>query len=160
MKRDPKMYTPPSEIKGELIRLGKYNDGILQTERIHNLQTNIHMAMTTPLLYDSELGLYGYELAFNQITELFQEAISKLSQDEIDKFNLTRKDIILCIKDRPVFCLIFDWRTRRNVVTFNDLNWNELREKLFNLQMYVRQLLSRHKMSAPEGDRPEEAAYK
>ena len=43
----------------------KYNEASFQMKRIHEIQENINKANINPLLYNPEMGAYGFDVIFN-----------------------------------------------------------------------------------------------
>lgn len=141
--------------KGEI---SAFNEGALQMQRIHELQSRVNNLNASPLFRDNETGKYYYELVFACLNSLFAEASSKLSKKELDEGIKLRKKIKNHINNKPVFKSHNEMGNIKTMIV--PKNWNDIQELLFEYELKIRHYLEEHDLTAPKGDSPTEAAYK
>jgi len=129
-------------------KVSKYNAGLLQMERIHELFRAVNIASLRPTHKD-ENGMFGYEVVYDSLIQLFMEGSGKLKVEDVNKF-IVAKDYIhnftltnLIIKEIP--------KQRGGTVGYiPTTNWLKLKAMLFDFQMLVRGLLEKVGLNSPE----------
>ena len=90
----------PAEI--DMGKTSKFNAGILQMQRIHDLQERLNLAKINPLAYNEDLGLFNYEVILNTINALYLEAESKLATKEKEEAVKLKKALEIFLERKPV----------------------------------------------------------
>lgn len=129
-------------------KVSKYNAGLLQMERIHELFRAINFSSMQPTKKDMN-GMYGYEVKFSALTSLFMECSGKLKEEQ-------RKDAIKLYNYIDNFLLhnvIVKKLTNSKGGSRGDAptqNWLVLQKMLFSYELLVRDLLEKTGLNSPE----------
>jgi len=138
-------------------KTSKFNEGILQTGRMNDLQTTIHTARLRPLQFfqmdEFGQGLFGYEIMMNAADGHFVEVYPKLSKEEEKNARELRKKVKEFLKTNPIHEIKYNeaggWRKKK---VANLKNWEKFEDILFEYEIMMRRLYDKHKMSSPEED--------
>lgn len=128
----------------------KFNEGVLQTIRIHKLQDKINFASQHLNHFFDDEQLYGYEIKFECINQLLVEVSSKLSPEEDEEIDKIKNAIEMFIEKNPIHI------KQRNSVSFMEsvscdkISLNVLKKALFNYDKKVRKLLEQHGLGNPD----------
>lgn len=150
----------PTNDRGEI---SAFNEGALQMQRIHELQSRVNLLNISPLFKDINTGRYNYEIIFSCLNSLFAECSSKLSEGEMKEGIKKRKEILDFLSGNPIFTKPYLSTQNCKEVIRIDIysdNWNKLQELLFSYELKIRYFLEKHNLTAPKGEKPERAAYK
>ena len=131
----------------------RFNAGILQMQRIHNLQDKINFCWLNPLAWNQEFAVWNYEVVFSCTNSLFQEVCSKLGTKEIEAGGKFRELIQDFIKIHPVYQSVkIPTYPYKSPPRLNKKNWEMIKEILFKYETMVRGFLDKHGMSSPDDD--------
>lgn len=126
----------------------KFNAGILQMNRLHELQRHLNTANLNPLAFDIELGVYNYQTIIDNTTNLVEEAGNKLSKDEKKQSMVLKDAVEKLIQKYPIHR--FNPQRKKNILSVG--NWEHLRKLIFYYQDYARSLLDKHNLNSPIED--------
>ena len=132
----------------------KFNAGILQMQRIHELQRRLNMLNQNLFSFNPDFNSYNYELALKTNNSLFQEVASKLKAVELKIGLRFKKFVEESIKKYPILEeKIKDGigSTGRTLVQ-NKEYLKVTEDCLFQYEMLIRQFLESHKLNSPPED--------
>ena len=132
----------------EAQRQSKYNAGLLQMDRIHELLRAVNMANMRPTFRD-ENGMLGYEVLYSALTSLFMEASGKIKAPEREKFKVARDKIKRFMLTKQIMKPLFHKGGKSSGVV-PTRNWLLLQEGLYEFQIMVRDLLEKTGLNSPE----------
>ena len=136
--------------------ISTFNEAMYQMFRIHEIQSRINICNLEPLKFhildEGGDGAYGYEIVFNSLTTLFVEASSKLNPDELKEGRNLRNRILNFLRDNKIIETSFNGITKNNVKKINKEEWDELKEDLFDYEIFVRRILEAHNLTSPSSD--------
>ncbi len=135
-------------------RVSKFNAGLLQMERIHELFRSVNLASLHPTTKNVETGMYGYEVAYSALGSLFMEASGKLNKKQIESFKGLRKQIHSFMLNHTIMKKKVNQKGI-NMGSSITPNWLILENMLFDYQLLVRDLLEKTGLNSP--DKGEEA---
>ncbi len=61
-------------------QMSKFNAGLLQMKRIHDLQERINICNLNPLSYNEIYGVYNFDVILHSINSLYQEGRPKFKR--------------------------------------------------------------------------------
>lgn len=132
----------------------KFNEGVFQMERIHEIQSKINFCKNFSLLKDKGTNLYGFETWFNLLNSLFFEFIAKLNDKEIDE--VTEKRLEIKNKIKNVIKKVGTISGKRKDIIDNNV-WYHIEECLFSYELALKKLMVKHKISSPAAKDPNKA---
>ncbi len=141
-------------------KTSKFNAGVLQMQRIHDLQERLNLAKINPIAYNEDLGLFNYEIIINTTNALYLEAESKLGLYEKEQAIALKKAIEVFMERKPVHVekRMSQYPYRMNL-QLDKSNWDILRKVIFFYESLVRDYLEVHALNSPQADDPRFAAY-
>jgi len=132
----------------------KFNAGILQMNRIHELQRRLNMLNQNLFLFNNDYQCFNYELALRTNNSLFQEVSSKLKVAEL-KVGLTYKKFVENSMGRyPILEeKIKDGLGSTGKTIVQNKNFLRITEDcLFHYERLIRKFLESHKLNSPPED--------
>lgn len=137
----------------EELQLSKFNAGLLQMKRIHELQDTINKCNLNLLNYNENIGSYNYEIILSCLDSLYQEAKPKLKPDEIKNCETKRRVINEFLKRKPLMSMK---KTQvpngKGQLQVDTIVWNLVKEQLFEYESLVRDCLDKHDLNSPGKD--------
>lgn len=129
----------------------KFNAGLLQMKRLHEVQDLLNRASLNPLAYNEEIGVYNFQIMFSSITTLLNESSAKLGATERKEAEALREGIRSFLTEKPIFEMTQDVKVggSKSVIRFNKKNWNILEKYLIQYQTLVRKQLDAHNLNSP-----------
>lgn len=118
-----------------------------------DLQRKINQCRMNPFIIDEEMGVYNYEIILRCITQLLQEVLPKLKED--DKFNILalKKAVETQLKNNPIHVLKKEKNYPHNkYYELKNENWETFEKWLFEYESKVRYLLDVHELNAASKD--------
>ncbi len=131
-------------------QMSKFNAGLLQMKRIHDLQERINICNLNPLAYNEIYGVHNFEVILHSINSLYQEGRPKFKTDEIKEANQKIAIIRAFLKKQPVIV-----RKQQKVYPFRETQvvdyaaWEIIKDELFNYEKMIRKYLDKHKLNSP-----------
>jgi len=133
----------------------KFNEGIFQMERIHEIQSRINICKNFSLMKDQQTKKYGFETWFSLLNSLFLEFGAKLNDTELEEVNSKRLEIKKGIGAVIKIVPATSSGKKRELINYEI--WNNLEEELFKYELKLKQLMVKHKISSPEARDPNKA---
>ena len=133
-----------------------FNQVQFQQYRLHELFSRLDRLGINPLLWNSELSSYNYQIMFNDLTAIFSTIYSKLKPDEKRRMLKLREDILTKLKFTPIFCRTIksEGNFRKKIIKFNNKNWSDLSELLFKFRLEMEILIDSHGFGNPSKQDP------
>jgi len=136
-----------------------YNEASYKMMRLHESQRRISYVNQDLIKYYHEFSGYGYIVKKTEIENLMQEVWGKLDTANKDKVSDLRKLMNNFIEEFPVFKMvrINNVEGERKVNKMMETNFKKLRDLLFEVHLYVSELLeeagySTFTMDVDDGD--------
>lgn len=132
--------------------MSKFNAGIAQMQRIHELQQLINRCWLNPLAFNELLQSPNYEVIFRCARQLFDEAWPKLGEKE-QTIAISRSDLIQMAIDKcHPFYQSRKITTNHQSLHINTPHWRVLERQLKSYERLARTALDRHGMNSPSDD--------
>ena len=131
-------------------KMSKFNAGLLQMNRLHNLQEHLNKSNINPLAFDDAYGSYNYEIIVVTCTNIVEEAGGKLSPTEKTIALLMREKVNELLKKYPIHEI--KKHPNGNKMRVNEMNWKFMKEIIFKYEDYARGLLDKHNLNSPLED--------
>jgi len=124
------------------IRISEFNELQFKMLRVHKLQDQINELFINPLNLNIMFNDYNYSLIVSILFSLYSEVDSKCTPDEKKEGTKKFLEIEELIMENPPY-------EKGNhpiskVMTINRENWNPIKIKLRELNLFVRNLLDNH----------------
>ena len=137
---------------------GQFNQALQQQIRIHEILSRINSLNVNPLMYNSELGDYNYNIIIRDLDSLVVTPNPKLKQVEIELIDKYRKLIQDCLKYKPIHERKINESLKDKIsVRINHDNWNYLYELIFKYRCEVERLMDVHGYGNPNKKDPSKA---
>ncbi len=127
----------------------KFNAGMAQMMRIHNLQQLINQCNLNPFELDFDPRIRNYQVKFNTLNSLLMEAHSKLTSKERDDIEKMRDRLSRFMKGHPVVSI----RTRINREGIKKIDyklWDVTETFITEYEAAVKDLLEKHGINSPK----------
>ncbi len=126
-------------------KFSEFNPAALKMMRLDKAQTLINQINGNLLAYNSEHGVYNFELKFRVCNNLYQEVESKLSKDERKDAEEMRKAVEKALENNQIYTSSQNKTFPYNKTTkLNEGTWKIIKKWLFDWETRVRALLDSH----------------
>ena len=132
----------------------KFNEGMYQMERIHDIQMKMNLCKNFCLRKDETTELYGFQTWYSLLNALYLEFAAKLKDAETEEVDKKRLNIKTWMPHVIKLVPNMQGKTTQRIDT---KIWNYVEECLFNYELRLKQLMVKHKISSPEGNDPNKA---
>lgn len=133
------------------------NSAMLDARRRSMIQASIVYHMMSPLLFSEEEETYHYEMAFRSMCNFLMEISSKLSSEELEVMNKTRKRIQEYIDNNQVFKPRYNSVGKPEGKMINTQVWKILREDLFLFALKLKRLGDERGFGSPSKKDPKKS---
>lgn len=127
----------------------KFNAGMLQMQRLHQLQDLINKVRINPLTFNEEYGVFNYQVFFSNLDGLFHETWGKLGDKEKEIGKYFIETLTQMFKKYPIHEETKDKNSQRSQYKLNQKNWEIIRKMLFEFESIIRKYLDTHKFNSP-----------
>lgn len=132
----------------------KFNEGMYQMERIHEIQSKMNICKNFCLRKDDATGLYGFQTWYTLLNALYLEFAAKLTTAEEKKVTNMRKELKETLKKVIKNVANQNGRMTQRIVPSG---WESAEEGLFEYELELKRLMAKHKISSPEAADPTRA---
>jgi len=129
-----------------------FNEALLKMVRIHELQKTVNDHNINPVLFYPEENIYGYQVIFNSLRQLFAETYSKLSTKLRDEGLKKIGEIEESFEKNKIHVLEENQVTHNKGMILKKENWKIMKLHLFKLDLLVRDYLEKTGYSSPNAD--------
>ena len=128
-----------------------FNEASLKVERIHKSQNLINNVRTNLLQFHPDVNKYGYEITITELLSLMFELRGKLSDKNKELCSKWRQLIVDMVEVyKPYEKKIFNTITGEKIQSHLNIDkWKKLREAIFSLEDFIRDLLEEAGYAAP-----------
>jgi len=130
----------------------KFNAGILQMERLHDLQALINKANSNLTAFNLEYNIYNYELLLASLNSLYQEVRPKLKKEERIAGDLFRFKLMKAMEEYPIHEDKKDIITKKTNSILNKSNLQVHRRYLIEYESLIRDMMDKHSFNSPTED--------
>lgn len=139
----------------EINKEAQYNQASYQQLRINDLLQLIDRASINPLAQDQSIGVYNYQLIFNNLNSLFITTHAKYTEEELKEVQEMKKELQNFINTNPIFQQRLDPRdSSRRTIVFQTAKWNTLWDMILNYRMKIEKLMDVHGFGNPTKEDP------
>ena len=122
----------------------KFNAGILQTKRLHDILVLLNFCKANPLAINMDYNDWNYNIWFKQIKTLHDEIDAWIVQKEREELLAYRKKISELMKKYPVHETIKKQFSKEQKV--NEANWKLIEEGLEKFERRVKHYGLKYKL--------------
>lgn len=140
------MYKRNQEDEGII---SKFNPGMLQMQRLHNLQDQLNLARMNPTVFNPDFGVYNYQLIFKSLNSLLMECWGKLKSSEQRTGRQYREWIKKRMIMYPVHSQVRNSRNMKTTINFDEIAWKYIENLLTKYESVIRVYLDEHGLASP-----------
>jgi len=129
----------------------KFNAGLLQMQRIHQLQDRVHNLNLNAKGWNIECDEWNFNLIVINLNSLLQEVAPKLSTTEREQGFEVKKKIEDLLQTNPPYPSPKN-RNGNKKYLLDETNWRTIRQVLFVYEVMIRDFLDKHNLNSPTED--------
>lgn len=130
----------------------QFNAGVLQMQRLHQLQDRINTANMNLLAFNEDFQVYNFELYFYSLKSLMQEGLPKFSKKETEEVLNYVNTIEEALLKYPVFQEKKNLQNNKPYLHHNKKYWDTHKKMLLKFESLIRLYLDKHKLNSPPED--------
>lgn len=141
-------------------KTSKINGAMLKMIRLDKSQTVLNEISTNLLAYNSEYGVYNFELKFSLADNLYMECKSKMNEDEIGEMDGMRSAISYFMEHHPIIERSKnEVRKTQQHYRVNHRNFNTLKKALFDYEAKARFYIDKYGMDTMYEEHEDASEY-
>jgi hypothetical protein len=128
----------------------QFNQANYQQIRINELLLRVDRLNTNPTDFSDEVGLFNYEIIFNDLCSVLSTISAKLTKLEKAEMKMKKEFLTEKISKYPVYKkkLIQGWRTETKTYFYPEV-WNALNKLIFDFRLRLEDLMNIHGFGNP-----------
>jgi hypothetical protein len=131
------------------ISKGMFNEAMFVMRRLDNSQSRINLVRINPLIFNSEVGVYNYEVWYSDLISLLNESWGKLNDTE-RKEALRMKELLdNMLINFPIHENIIKASTNQRITKINKDNWEKFKRTLYIFERNIKVYMDKHGLSNP-----------
>lgn len=128
----------------------QFNEAMFKMKRIHESQNVINRLRHNLLEFSNDFNKYHYEVIASELLSLLHECYGKMSGEYKELVQLWDKKVNDLFNYFPIYENVrSEGYDTKSGVQLNHKNWNIVRESIFHLENFTRDMVEKHGFASP-----------